>query len=285
MIGQNASADAGGITFGCSGTGISYFADCDIAYALFYDVAHSDETAGEIMDGLNTLFNTYITEWTPPTTDLWDYWVAERGVHKDASEYVSNWHGQYASNNLSQSTAANQPLWSNAPTGFNNRNAILFDGTNDYLKTGIDVSLQRPTTFYGVLTHDGHFATDRFFDGWSNNGFSMQQYGSSPDISLTAGGGVVTNGDFPVDLSSPHIISGRSNGTDSYLRVDKLTKTTPSGSIGGNHAQGLTLCSRADGAAQWGQMRYAYFIVYGVKHDSTTEDAIIDALNGLFAVY
>jgi PKD repeat protein len=176
---------------------------------------------------------------------------ADSAVTYDGSNKVSQWNdcsGQ--GNNASQVASASQPQYiSNVLNGYP---VIHFDGVDDFMKTAAFTLNQPENIFivYKPVTWNG--ANKAIFDGYNTESMALENYPTSPSISLYNGASYVASNNNAT-VGSFHVVECLYSGSNSYIKVDNTTPTTANGgttSGGGFELGGLagytTYCSNVD---------------------------------------
>lgn len=127
-------------------------------------------------------------------------------------DYIYTWLDKSGnSNNVLQSTGANQPTW-------NSSGYLIFDGTNDYLESAA-LAISQPITIFIVASSSGNSQT--FFDG--NDGTnSVKISKGATNFNLNAG----TSLDGDANSTSKVLITCVVNGGSSSIQINNATAIT-----------------------------------------------------------
>jgi hypothetical protein len=141
--------------------------------------------------------------------------------------------GATTGKNLLQATGTKQPLWVTPGT-------IRFDGVDNFLKSAA-FTWNQPEFIYILFKQITWTSIDRIFDGNANNGGSLYQFVSSPNLRFYAGGATALpeGGEPNFALNTWGIARVLFNGADSKFIIDNNTPVT--GNPGTNNMGGLTL--------------------------------------------
>jgi len=185
-------------------------------------------------------------------------------ITKDGSDYVSLWKDKLNSgHDLIQLTGTSQPKW------FNN-DGILFDGTNDFMKTNTFTLIQ-PTFIYMVTNVHTPRYYDYFFDGYLNNTGTMLSLDDGLQYYCFAG----SPSGFYSDMiyNSYCIIRVKFNNTNSKVTINNLPNHNFNS--GTNNMNGFTLSGM-------GQSHWSNLSIQNVKEiilrkvvDTTENETII----------
>jgi hypothetical protein len=179
---------------------------------------------------------------------------------------VSQWDDRSGNgHHLIQGTGADQPVYSGSGTSA----LITFNGTSQWLRAVF--TLNQPCTLFYVVRQitwvNGHY----LIDGSGGDQMNIQDFSSTPQILLFAGGGVsVTNTGLTV--GSMKVVCGVFNGASSTLSVNDNTKGT--GSAGTANPAGITVGAKGGGASNWSNIAVQYISLYPSalsNGDQTTE--------------
>lgn len=120
--------------------------------------------------------------------------------------------------------------------GQNGQRVLVFDGTDDYLKTAT-FPLVQPTTVVGVFEQVSFSDVDCIFDGFSASTLELVQLDPSPRIYAYAG--TVLGPSTDLGIGRYGVVTVAFNGANSSLTTDNLTPVT--GNVGSANGNGLTL--------------------------------------------
>ena len=189
------------------------------------------------------------------------WWIAayESSVTKDENNYVTAWADTLGNNDIT--TYGGTPIWSS--------DGILFDGTNDYLKSG-SIAVYRPAIVYICFKQITWTNGDYIFDGYSSDGGLLQQKNTTPNIRVYAGAVGADNSAMTLDTWGYAIMC--SNSTSSYLIVNGTTNGTEN--FGTNNMNGITLAA-SSGASAFGHIQIKEVIL---RYDNLDSEAQRDSV-------
>jgi hypothetical protein len=191
--------------------------------------------------------------------------------------YSNGWLGDITSlsvkevpiNTIIQNDFVNgtQPLYS--------ANGVLFDGTNDFLKTGA-FTLNQPEFIYMVVKPVSWVQYDYIFDGIANNtgAFYDQLPNSGVGVTASAGTASATNNNFTI--GNYHIIRILFNGASSKLIVDATTPTT--WNCGSANMGGFCLGKVGTAALYYGNIQVKEIIIRKTSDSSNDETVLFNYL-------
>lgn len=164
------------------------------------------------------------------------------GVKVDGSGYVSKLYNVMgATGDLTQSTAANQPkliVYKDNSGANTQRRILLFDGSNDYLKTA-SMTLNQPEVVYMGLRQVSWTLNDFIFDGYTLNSGRVGQATTTPLLRMNAGSVSAENGNL--SLGPMGLMKCVFNGTSGIFQINNTTALT--GDYGSANMGGFTLGS------------------------------------------
>jgi hypothetical protein len=182
--------------------------------------------------------------------------------------FVSQWIDKsLEGNDLSQGTGSRQP--SVEPSG-----TLLFDGSNDFLKT-IPFTLNQPTTIYIVCRLVTFLSFRAFYDGDLAGGGLLRQETISPELGLFAGSNLRPLNTLPVGVFG--VISVVFNGGSSILQLNNDSPLA--GNAGANNMGAFTLGGNGTGS-QNANFEAKEIAIYNTAHDATQRKEVIDYLIG-----
>ena len=182
---------------------------------------------------------------------------------------VSQWDDVSGNgNHLKQGTDTNRP--SKEADG-----SILFDGTDNYLKTDA-FTLVQPETIYLLGKQVTWTSLDAIFDGNTlNTGLLRQQNGGlSPKVQSYAGVLLDENADFI--LNTYAVLITIFNGAVSAIQVNNNDPLE--GNAGGENMGGFTLGVQGGAANRWSNIQVKEVLIYNVAHDAATRTKVINYL-------
>jgi len=219
-----------------------------------YPVIHSAEELRNYILAYQTLFDGHTVAWYDASdTD---------SITKNAGTgEVSVWGDKSLNgHNLLQDTATRYPIWS--------ADGILFDGSNDYLKTATFVYIQ-PVKVYLVLKQVTWTINEVLMDGFTNSTMWLYQRTATPQICLNAGSAITNNSNLVLDTWS--VVRALFSGASSKLQVNATAATT--GDCGAGNPAGIMFGANA-GLTVYGNFQIKEAIFRNIA-DSTTDETII----------
>lgn len=133
---------------------------------------------------------------------------------------------------LNQSTGASQPLLADMANG---TKCLLFDGTDDYMKTAT-FPLVQPETVVGVFEQIVWTQDDTLFDGFGGSTLRVAQEGATPGLQAYNGAWSLPNSGLA--LGQFGLVVSTANGASSSLKAGATEITGDYGSVAAN---GFTL--------------------------------------------
>jgi len=173
------------------------------------------------------------TDFLPTNVSNLAVWLrADKGVTFDGGGRVSQWdfeNGTFRGvSNVSQGTAANQPLLIVADSNYNNQSVIDFDG-NDHLDSGV---------FSSVITQPNTMFVVGNFGGAGNEAFLDAVAAGNREVVFQTGGATTLFAGASLSGSasdtSVHIYESTFNGVSSEIIIDGSSDAT-----GDSGAEGL----------------------------------------------
>lgn len=162
------------------------------------------------------------------------------------------------SDDITQSTAADQPLWNSSDSDFNNQPSIQGDTVSEFMDisafTGGDVA--QPSTIVTVAKFIS-VVSFRFMYDSDNNSFRQTMFLDSGGPWGIFAGTTLSGG---TGDTSPHIFIAIFNGASSKLYVDGGTAVL-SGDAGTQAMRGLTICAR-NLPANYSDVKMAEKVIY-----------------------
>ncbi len=170
---------------------------------------------------------------------------------------VSTWADQSGNgNNLTQGTAAKQPLWTPSDATMNGRESVGFDGVDDFLTRA--ASYAQPNHVFAAARNNGSSAAyHTLCDGSASNQRILRVEITTQAIVTLANTTPLSDGTWPT--SEKHVAEGVFNGGSSAIYKDGA-ETLGAGGTGS--ATGFSLGALADGVTNPWQGPIAEFIVY-----------------------
>jgi hypothetical protein len=180
-----------------------------------------------------------------------------------AGGLVSAWADQSGNGrNLVQNTGTNQPTLSAD-------SSILFDGVDNYLKTGA-FTLNQPVTTYALMRQVSYTNNEYVIDGDTAASMLIFQNGTEPQLSLYAGGIAGNNSDLVT--GSYGVLAAVFDGASSLMQVNNGAPST--GGAGAQNAGGLTIGASGGGTA-FSNIQVKEVVVFPVAHDAATRARVI----------
>lgn len=156
--------------------------------------------------------------------------------------------------------------------------SLLFDGTNDNLKTA-PFALSQPSTVYLVGSQISWTTGDGFFDGNTADSMRLRQSVSSPQIRLSSGNDGTLNADLALGVRA--VITSVFNGTSPSLRINHGTAVT--GNVGTANAGGFTLGAVGDVSA-FANIQVSEVLVFSQAHSQAVQDVVIAYLRAKWGI-
>lgn len=208
---------------------------------------------------------------------------------------VSAWADEVASYSASQGSSSLRPIYRAAPTGFNGKPAVQFDGTDDYLSVGYQAGLN-PAAFsyfvvYNKATHTGSQHTfssrdltgpDAGYDHFAGNGngnTSAHVYGSNGGISADTGSSLSANTTYiAVGTDDGSTLKGYLSGT--------LEQTNASGAYTANTHSDFVIGSNYPdfGSSTYFNGWVAEIIGYSRVLTTSERDQVVTYLSTKYAI-
>jgi hypothetical protein len=229
-----------------------------------YPTVHSAEELRDYILLYTTLFDGHTVAWYDSSdTDM---------ITKDAGTgEVSVWGDKSLNgHNLLQDTATRYPIWS--------ADGILFDGSNDILKTATFVYIQ-PMKIYLVMKQVTWTINDVFIDGFANSTMWLYQRTATPQICINAGSAITNNSNLVVDTWG--IVRALFNGASSKLQVGATVATT--GDCGAGNPAGITFGGNVN-LTNWGNFQIKEAIFRDIADNATDEADIYSYLKAKYVL-
>lgn len=181
-------------------------------------------------------------------------------ITKDGSNLVSRWNDKLASGrDLIQATGTKQPLLRTS--------GLLFDGTDDFLKTSA-FTLAQPVTIYLAVRQKAWVSNDAIFDGNANNTAKlMQYYGAKGNLNLYAGAYACEAGENRNGVWQ--VINVVLSGGSSFIQIYGGAKAT--GNPGTANIGGFTLAAYGGGIATSNIEVNSLLVRTGIDSDTNRE--------------
>lgn len=209
--------------------------------------------------------------WAFP--EVLDYYDARYGI--TVATGVSAWAPALnGSHTLTQAVADQQPAWTDG-------NSILFDGTNDVLKTA-SFTLEQPTTVVVCGRQMSWASDDRWFDGNANDTGTLVQAVATPQVRMSAGALVGAAGNSPA-LETYAIIGCVFNGASSLIQMNLNTSAT--GDAGAADMNGLTVGRYGASGVGYGNVQIKAIAVCDSALSAARLTALINAMNAQYGVF
>lgn len=171
-------------------------------------------------------------------TDLIAWYDAAKGITLNGAD-VSQWDDQSGNgNDLSQGTAADQPLFNSSDANFNNQPSLTFDGVSEWINrvTFNGGSISQPNTLFLVYKLADLVGSQISLDGGaSGTRNALESIGSN--FSMIAGGSSQTV--FTSDTNT-HVLAALFNQASSIAWIDGTPSPAPA-TPGSNVMNGLSL--------------------------------------------
>lgn len=207
-------------------------------------------------------------------TDTWAWYDMNVGVIKDGSNRVSGWADRLLSgNDLLQAIGSKQPLYT--------ASGILFDGTDDFLKTGT-FTWGQPELLYIVVKALSYAHTDSYFDGDAVYTGWLMQYLSSNRIALKVGASNYGLNLFGVTLGEYSIIRVLISQGLGWVKINAGAPTYKN-DFPINSMNGLTLGALSTGG-NCGNLEYKEVICRKVIDTETDETNIYNYLANKYGI-
>jgi hypothetical protein len=221
-----------------------------------YPAVHSAEELRNYILSYTTLFDGHTVAWYDASDT--------NSITKDAGTgEVSVWGDKtLAGHNLLQDTATKYPIWS--------ADGILFDGSNDFLKTATFVYAQ-PAKIYLVMKQITWTINEVLMDGFGNSTLWLYQRTATPQICINSGSAITNNSNLVLDTWS--IVRTLFSGATSTLQVNATAATT--GDCGAGNPAGIMFGANA-GLTVYGNFQIKEAIFRDIA-DSATDEATIYA--------
>jgi hypothetical protein len=161
---------------------------------------------------------------------------------------VSSWRDASGANDhVTQGTAGSRPIFRSSVAALNNRGAVEFDGTDDYVASGTGASLQaQPFTVVMVVTAWGASADNVIFGCSGNDCRIARGYPGAQEVAIYAGGGDysgTSRGD-----ANAHLYTFLFNAASSAIGIDGSILTTAASPGTRGYEFGLAIGAQAAGA-------------------------------------
>lgn len=183
---------------------------------------------------------------------------------------VSQWDDQSGNaRHLLQATDTNRPA-------LQADSSILFDGADNFLKTGA-FTLTQPETVYLLAKQVSFTNPDHIFDGNTANSGTLFQNVASPNVGLFAGSVAATNSGWAIGVYVA--CAAVFNGASSLIQIGSGTPTN--GDPGAANMGGFTLGSSGSGAVEWANIQVKEVAVYSDAHDASQRALVIAYLLSL----
>jgi hypothetical protein len=177
----------------------------------------------------------------------------------------------YATGSTFVSSATGETWTINGGATIVDRTQIIFDGTNDYLKSAA-FSLSQPENVYFVGQQVTWTSNDHIYSGGTAGAMEFQQVngGASPNVELYGGSAVATNTGFVLKTNA--VLTTYFNGASSGIRVNRGTATT--GNPGSQAGNGFTLGAYPTGAVL-ANITVSEILIYDtVAHTTAQQDRL-----------
>lgn len=198
----------------------------------------------------------------PPSTNLLKWWKLNTGLTQSGG-FASAWADQIAGTSLAQATGSSQPAVQAS-------GALLFDGSDDYLKTAT-FTLNQPRTMFlrmKQVSFPGS-GNDRYFtDGFTGDTNIIAQRISAGSPNIVAYAGAISSPCADLAVNTYATVCVVFNGASSVLQVDANTAIT--GNFGAGNAAGLTVAARENGqVGLFSNIEVKEILIYNAALDAT----------------
>lgn len=206
-------------------------------------------------------------------SEVLDYYDGRYGITEDVG--VAAWAPTLkGTHTLVQAVTNQQPAWTDG-------NSVLFDGSNDVLKTA-SFTLEQPTTIVVCGKQITWASDDRWFDGNANDTGTIVQAVGSPQVRGSAGALLGAAGNSPA-LDTYAIMSCVFNGASSVVQLNLNTPTT--GDAGAGDMNGLTLARYGASGVGYGNVQIKAVAVCNSALSTTRLNELIRAMNAQYGVF
>jgi len=201
------------------------------------------------------------------------------------ASYIVTIYDQVAGDNVTQGTAANQPLF--AADMLNTRAGGFYDGTDDYLRGAYTIggALSQPFSVYAlaqldatVVDDDGaHYIVDG--DGVPRMVMGQALEGDPNPWRIYAGtvrDGGASNADW-------NIWAALFNGNSSEFWINSASETA--GAVGAENAAGITIGSRPSADADFWKGYIGPIIIVDPAHSDAQRVAMQNSINSFYGAY
>lgn len=151
--------------------------------------------------------------------------------------------------------------------------SVLFNGTSHYLKCSA-FTLNQPTCVLFVGRQVSWTTSDTIIDGNAAISGRVFQTGTTPQIAITAGSVVATNGNLSV--GSLGVVGVIFNGANSLARVNNTIPTT--GNAGAANMGGFTLGALGNGLASWANIQAYEAVIFPIAPSTAQLDRLVAGL-------
>jgi trimeric autotransporter adhesin len=182
--------------------------------------------------------------------------------------FVVTWYDQSGNGrNLTQSTASAQPQLILAGNG---KPALLFDGSNDYIRSGA-FTLNQPHTRYSLFrlvtvpgSGEAHIVSGRALtDG-------LVFYVASGTVISISAGTTTTVGNAGMPGGARGVVAAVFNGASSLAEINAASTVSSPANVGSNNLTGLTVGTRGDlGSSNFANVEIQELIEFGSAHTQT----------------
>lgn len=153
------------------------------------------------------------------------------------------------------------------------RPQVLFDGSDDFLKTA-PFTLNQPETVYFAGAQNAWTINRRIYDGNSALSMLLTETGTTPTVGPYAGASTLSTAGWI--LKSKMVITCVFNGAASFIRVNRTA--TVIGDVGAGNGGGFTLGDAANAAVAPSNIQVCAVAIFAAAHDNTTQLKIVDLL-------
>ena len=203
------------------------------------------------------------------------------------ASYIVTLYDQKGTDNVTQATAANQPLFT--ASAQNGHAGMTFDGTNDYLRGAFTNggALSQPLHMIAIARLDASVVNDNTNrtvsdgDDSANRGVVIYKgAGTDPDTWESSFGATLIG---PTADSNANLFTSLGSGVNSTIRMNGALKAT--GNAGTKAPDGLTVGTFFGLAGQYWKGWIAALLIFAPALSDANRNAVEGILNTYWAVY